>query len=104
MNQQFRPRQFPAGNPLANALVIIVGIIVISLSLALGVFVFVGITGFLLIMGAAMAVRNWWLGHRFGRRRDRDSGASGTAQPHSPQIIEGEYRKIGEHDRDQPGA
>ena len=104
MNQQFRPRQFPAGNPLANALVIIVGIIVISLSLALGVFVFVGVTGFLLVMGAIMAVRNWWLGRRFGRQGERDSGSPGTGQPHSPQIIEGEYRKVGERDRDRPGA
>jgi hypothetical protein len=104
LNQQFRSRQFPAGNPLANALVIIVGIIVISLSLALGVFVFVGIMGFLFIMGAVMAVRNWWLGRRFGRQAERDSGSPGARQPNAPQIIEGEYRKIDERDEGQPGA
>ena len=38
MNQQYRYRPFPASNPLANALVVIVGIVVITLSLALGYF------------------------------------------------------------------
>jgi hypothetical protein len=104
LNQQFRSRQFPAGNPLANALVIIVGIIVISLSLALGVFVFVGIMGFLFIMGAVMAVRNWWLGRRFGHQADGDSYSSGPRQPKARQIIEGEYRKIDERDEGRPGA
>ena len=58
MNQQFRYRQFPAGNPLANILVVIVGILVISLALTLGFFVFLGVAGFVLFMGVVMSIRS----------------------------------------------
>ena len=93
MNQQFRHRQFPAGNPLANALVVIVGIVVISLSLALGFFVFLGISAFVLAMAAAMGVRNWWHRRRFKAGPAPDERAQGrpTGQP---RIIEGEYHEV----------
>lgn len=94
MNQQFRHRQFTAGNPLANALVIVAGIIVILLSLALGFFVFLAIAGFVLIMAAVMAVRNWWFGSSFGARRRPQRGEAGKTQAR-PRIIEGEYREVG---------
>ena len=93
MNQHFRNRQFPASNPLANVLVVIVGIIVISLSLALGFVVFVAIAGFMLIMAAIISVRAWWLKRRFGAR-------TGGEQVHSAsnrevyRVIEGEYREV----------
>ncbi len=91
MNQHFRHRQFPAGNPLANALVVIVGIIVISLSLALGFFVFLGITGFLLVMAAVVGVRNWWYRRRFAARDGAEFRRETTVHK---QIIEGEYREV----------
>lgn len=93
MNQQFRHRQFPAGNPLANALVVIVGIIIISVSLALGFVVFLGIAGFMLVMAAIITVRGWWLKKRFGARK-------GSEQVHKPgqqeihRVIEGEYHEV----------
>lgn len=93
MNQQFRNRQLPAGNPLANVLVVIVGIIVISLSLALGFVVFVGIAGFMLIMAAVVSVRVWWLKRRFaakvGDKPRHPPGTAGTIR-----IIEGEYHEV----------
>lgn len=101
MNQQFRHRQFPAGNPLANALVIIVGIIVISLSLALGFFMFLGIAGFVLVMGAVVGVRNWWLRRRFGASAGRQQ-ARANERPEQPRVIEGEFREVRKRDNDQP--
>ena len=93
MNQQFRHRQFPASSPLANALVVIVGILVISLSLALGFFVFIGIAGFLLSMAAIMSVRAWWLRRRFGEKlADRQAQRPGKTVRH--RIIEGEYYEV----------
>lgn len=98
MNQQFRQRQFPAGNPLANALVVIVGIIVISLSLALGFFVFLAVSGFVLVMAAVMSVRNWWYRRKFAGKPARAQQPRGP-QPESRQIIEGEYQRV---DQDDP--
>jgi len=93
VNQQFRYRQFPASNPLANVLVVIVGILVISLSLALGFVVFLGIAGFVLVMGIVMRIRNWWLGRAAGGQKTTE-----TADKQQPtgqrQIIEGEYQEV----------
>ncbi len=93
VNQHFRNRQFPAGNPLANALVVIVGIIVISLSLALGFVVFVGIAGFMLIMAAIISVRAWWLKRRFGSQMGREQVHSASSHE-VHRVIEGEYREV----------
>jgi hypothetical protein len=93
VNQQFRNRQFSAGNPLANVLVVIVGIIVISLSLALGFVVFVGIAGFMLVMAAIISVRAWWLNKRFGaQKRGEQVHKSSDGQIH--RVIEGEYHEV----------
>jgi hypothetical protein len=103
LNQQFRHRQFPAGNPLANVLVVIVGMVVISLSLALGLVVFVGIAGFLLVMGLVMRVRNWWLARGIRARTGSDQSGRPASPPGQRHIIEGEYQEVGKstdsHDR-----
>ena len=98
MNQHFRQRQFPAGNPLANVLVVIVGIIVISLSLALGFFVFLAVSGFVLVMAVVMSVRNWWFRRASARQPAPDRQRRGP-QPASRQIIEGEYQRVDPDDK-----
>lgn len=93
MNQQFRHRQFPASNPLANILVVVAGIVIISLSLALGFVVFVGIAGFMLVMAVVVSIRAWWLKRRFfaqaGSDKVRQPGGEETIR-----IIEGEYHEV----------
>jgi protein-S-isoprenylcysteine O-methyltransferase Ste14 len=93
VNHQFRNRQFSAGNPLANVLVVIVGIIVISLSLALGFVVFIGIAGFMLVMAAIISVRAWWLNKRFGAAKSGEQvRKTGSQEIH--RVIEGEYHEV----------
>ena len=93
MNHQFRYRQFPAGNPLANILVVIAGILVISLALTVGFFVFLGVAGFVLFMGIVMSVRGWWYRRKFGSARGEETkGETRVRETH--QIIEGEYHEV----------
>ena len=103
MNQHFRQRPFQPGNPLANILVVIAGIVVISLSLTLGFFIFLGVATFLLITAAIVGIRNWW----FRRTLNANSTVNRRRQAsnrETRQIIEGEFREIrGVHeDRDKP--
>lgn len=98
MNRQFRHRPFPAGNPLANVLVVIVGAAVISLSLALGLIVFVGIAGFVMVMSLVMSARTWWLTRNMGAGRPADAG-NRAPPPGQRQIIEGEYHEVGNPDK-----
>lgn len=103
MMQQFRQRQFPANNPLANALVIIVGVLVIAVSLVLGVVAFVALFAAAIVMAAVIGVRVWWLNRKQGRGRQNhvNRGAETGA---GAEIIEGEFRVIThEKDRDSGG-
>jgi len=93
LNQQFRFRQFPAGNPLANILVVVAGIFVISLVLTLGFFVFLGIAGFILVMATVMSIRGWWYRRKFATR-ERGTASSQTRVHESHRIIEGEYHEV----------
>jgi uncharacterized membrane protein YphA (DoxX/SURF4 family) len=100
LNQQFKHRQFPAGNPLANVLVIVVGVIVIGVSFVLGVFAFVALLAAAIVMAAIIGVRVWWLNRKLGTRQkshvnQKRGSASGS------EIIEGEFRVVGpDKDRD----
>ncbi len=102
MTQQFRHRQFPAGNPLANALVVVVGAVVIGVSFVLGLVAFVALATAVLVMGAIIGVRVWWLNRKLGAQQKgpmTQNGRSATGN----EIIEGEFRVIGsDKDPDSP--
>jgi len=95
LNKQFRHRQFSAGNPLANVL------LVIGISLALGFFVFLGMAGLVLLMAAIMTVRSWWSRRQFGRKSPPEQEIRRETAVRR-QIIEGEYREVGQSRRDSP--
>jgi hypothetical protein len=97
-------RGFPAGNPFANALVIVVGALVIAASIVLGFFVFVILGSAFLVLAAIFGIRLWW----FRRRLARSMPDTASEHPESVggrQTIEGEYHVIVD-DRDPrpPGA
>ena len=54
-------RGFPAGNPIANILVIIAGAIVIATSLVIGFFAFVVFGSAMLILASVVGIRLWCL-------------------------------------------
>ena len=57
-------RGIPAGNPIANALVVIVGALAIGASIVLGFFAFVILGSVILVLGAIIALRVWWFNRR----------------------------------------
>ena len=91
-------RGFPAGNPIASALVIIVGSLVIAASIVIGFFAFMILGSLLLVLAAVVSIRLWWLRRSMVRepafqvnRHDRPAGEQ--------QTIEGEYHVVvGERD------
>lgn len=94
LNQQFKHRHFPAGNPLANVLVIVVGVIVIGVSFVLGVVAFVALLAAAMVMAAIIGVRVWWLNRKLGsRQKGHVNQERGSAS--GSEIIEGEFRVVG---------
>ncbi len=97
MNQFSANRGFPAGNPIANALVIIVGSLVIGASLVLGFVAFIVLSVILMILAAVVGIRLWW----FRRKYAKAAGGGRTGKPQGPSgVIEGEYRVVVE-ERDE---
>lgn len=81
---------FPAGNPIANAIVIIVGALAIGASLVLGFFAFVVLASLLIVFAAIIGIRIWWF-----RFKLRKSGAPDPFEPPADGgVIEGEYRVV----------
>lgn len=81
----------PAGNPIANALVIFVGALVIGVSLVLGFLAFVVLASIVLVLGAIVGLRVWWLNRKLVRR----TGASRQSRPGAGGgVIEGEYHVV----------
>ena len=84
-------RGFSAGNPIANALVVIVGALAIAASIVLGFVAFVVLGSIILVLAAIVGIRVWW----FNRQLQRQ--ASGTSAPDvGPPggVIEGEYHVV----------
>ena len=100
MNQHFRHRQFPAGNPLANALVVIVGTLVIGASLVLGFVAFLALGSIIAVLAAVIGIRLWWLNRRLHKQSAPDHVSRDRSTSES-QVIEGEYRIVS-RDRDGP--
>ncbi len=101
MTQQFKFRQIPAGNPLANILVVAVGAIVIAVSFVLGIVAIVALVAALMVMAAIIGVRVWWLNRRF-RRSGKTGAEASRTRSSGPSVIEGEFREIGSRNDGEP--
>jgi len=83
---------FPAGHPIANALVIVAGVLVIAASVVLGFFAFIALGAIVLVTAAVVGIRVWWLKRKMGLN---SRGRQGAGEPQSPSsVIEGEYRVV----------
>ena len=84
-------RGIPAGNPIANALVVIVGALAIGASIVLGFFAFVVLGSIVLVLAAIIGLRVWW----FNRKLRSQAGVQPPPdQPPPGGIIEGEYHVV----------
>jgi membrane protein implicated in regulation of membrane protease activity len=84
-------RSVNAGNPIANALVVIVGALIIAASLVLGFFAFVVLGAIVLVLGAIISLRVWWLSRKLQRQGPKPPAGG---QQSSGGVIEGEYHVV----------
>lgn len=81
------------GNPLANVLVIIVGVLAVGASIVLGVVAFITLGSLVLIMAAVIGIRLWWMNRKI-RKDFASDERSGPVRPGSIDIIEGEFKVV----------
>ncbi len=99
MNYSSSNRGLPAGNPIANALVIIVGALAIGASIVLGFVAFVVLSSIVLIFAAIVGIRLWWFNRKF-RKAGGPGAPGGHGENQSIGVIEGEFRVV-DDDRDE---
>ncbi len=99
MNYSSSNRGFPAGNPIANALVIIVGALAIGASIVLGFVAFVVLSSIVLIFAAIVGIRLWWFNRKL-RKAGGPGAPGGHGENRSTGVIEGEFRVV-DDDRDE---
>ncbi len=93
MNYSSSKRGFPAGNPIANALVIVVGALAIGASIVLGFVAFIVLSSIILVLAAIVGLRLWW----FSRKLQKASASGGQGQRGASSVsgvIEGEYHEV----------
>ena len=105
MNASFRNRQLPYNNPLANLLVIIVGVLTIAVSFVIGFFALFAFAAAVVVLGSIIAIRLWW----FKRKLAKSGGTQPTGKAQEsgpgqgPAVIEGEYQELqGQKDGSEP--
>ena len=91
MKQTSFNRGIPVGNPVANALVIVVGALVIGASIILGFFAFLVLASVVLVLGAIVSLRVWWFNRKLRREMDKREPRGEGVRLH---VIEGEYHVV----------
>lgn len=98
MTQYSHGHRYPFSNPLANALVVLVGALAVGASIVLGFFAFIFLGALILVLAAIVGIRVWW----FNRKIRRQMGDGSTPGPGGSavhvEVIEGEYHVV------QPGT
>ena len=90
---------FPAGNPIANALVVIVGALTIAASLVVGFLAVLILGAVLLVFAAIVGIRLWWFRRKMTSAPQHvRPGSSKTGN--TKQTIEGEYHVVIEERED----
>ena len=84
-------RGIPAGNPIANVFVIIVGVLAIGASIVLGFVAFVVLGSIVAVLAALVGLRLWWFNRSLQKQARRDTGEGKSP---AGGVIEGEFHVI----------
>ena len=98
MKRNIRFGNVSAGNPLANALMLVVGALAVGAAIVLGFFAFIVLSGIVLVLAAIVGIRLWWFTRKLKREARRPS-ASRDEQASSGRVIEGEYTVVSTRSR-----
>lgn len=86
-------RRQPFSNPVANALVVIVGALVIALLAIVGFFAFLIVATLVAAIAAGIGLKLWWANRKIGPQH-RAPGEPSTGDATGGPVIEGEFREL----------
>ena len=94
MDQFYQGRKLPFSNPLANALVVLVGALAIGASILLGFIAFVMLGSLILILAAIVGIRVWWFNRKMRRSGGAKAASPEAGRPVQVEVIEGEFQVV----------
>lgn len=99
MRQTFTKHGVSASNPIANALVVLAGALIVGVTVVLGFFAFLILSAVVMVAASIIGVRVWW----FKRQLRRTAGANTEPAKGNAggDLIEGEFQVV-DSDRDTP--
>ena len=93
MSSYYQGRKMPFSNPLANALVVLVGALAIGASIVLGFIAFVALGTLVLVLAAIIGIRVWWFNRKLARGGAHKPGTTAD-QGVKVKVIEGEFHVL----------
>ena len=98
-------RGLPAGNPIANLFVIVVGALVIGVSVVLGFVAFVVLGSILVVLAGVVGLRLWWFNRKLRSAAPENQGSHQGGS--NGGVIEGEFQVLDDrrdgNGPDEPG-
>ena len=94
LNQRIRYGRFPASNPVANALMAVVGALALGAAIVFGFFMFLLLAALVVVLAAIIGIRIWWAGRKLRKLQERAAKRNGDRASGEPGIIEGEYHVV----------
>jgi hypothetical protein len=98
-----------SGNPLVQALWVVVGVAVLVAAVVMGALVLAVLLVLGVVAAAVFAIRVWWLKRKLERAGTFAAGpehstSEGSAASSAPRLIEAEYTVVSERDADEAHA
>jgi len=94
LNEKIRYGRFPASNPVANALMAVVGALAVGAAIIFGFFMFLLLAGLVLVLAAIVGIRIWWAGRKLRKLQETAAKPNAGRAAGQPGIIEGEYHVV----------
>ena len=83
-----------AGNPLANALMLVVGALAVGAAIVLGFLAFIVLAGIVVILASIVGIRLWWFNRRLRKNPATQNEGGPERAGNTTKVIEGEYRVL----------
>ena len=93
MRRNTRSGSVPVGNPLANALMLVVGALAVGAAIVLGFLAFIVFAGIVLVLAAIVGIRLWWLSRK-ARKHYAKADELAARRKTPGRVIEGEYTVV----------
>ncbi len=94
MNRKSEFRGIRAGNPLANALMLVVGALAVGAAIVLGFLAFIVLAGIVVVLAGIVGIRLWWFNRKLRKNYTTQNADDKQSAGHSTKVIEGEYRVV----------